>query len=324
MGKTKQFELWRECNCKCDFCTLGNENEFTSEKLKLEAIKSAYDEIFGLKIGDLDTVGFIGGEFFQGQLGDKNSFVREKFFELMKLCNHQLSQGIINQVWICASLLIGKQFDLWHTLNIFKEDNNLNKVWVLTSWDTEGRFHNPKMVDTWIKNMNTLSWLYPDVRINTTTILTGSFINSYLDETFNLDEFKALYNTSFFFKPPVKPDNLLDKTNEEINKIIPNFFPKRNDFLTFLITFRSREGQDEYNKLYSNDLRADEIVKNYNEEDKRGLVFIRDKEHMSEHIEDIPDDENIQILPCGHPKMFQCYSDSDVCCICDKINLEKV
>ena len=324
MGKVKQYELWRECNCKCDFCTLGDDNCKTPDGIKLKNIEDAIKDIKSCKAGELDTIGFIGGEFFQGQLGSKDSKVYNKFMELMNTTNDLLSNGYIKNVWICASLLIGKHWDLWHTLDIFRNSGNLDKVWVLTSWDAEGRFHNPKMIDTWINNIMTLSWLYPEVRLNTTIILTGSFIDLYLDELFNLDDFKARYETSVFFKPPVKPDNMLDKTNEEINKIIPNFFPTHKKFLTFLGTFKAREGEDEYDKLYSNDLRADEIVKNYNEEHKRGLLFIRDKKHMSEHIQNIPDDENIQILSCGHPKMFQSYCDSTDCSICDKEKVKNI
>ena len=200
----------------------------------------------------------------------------------------------------------------------------LSKMFGFVLQYAEGRFHNPKMVDTWIQNMRTLSWLYPEVRINTTIILTGSFIDMYLDGSFNLDEFKAIYNTTMFFKPPVKPDNMLYISNEKINKVIPNFFPTQKKFRQFLMTYKQREGKDAYEMLYSNNLRADEIVKNYNEEDKRGLLFIRDKENMSEHIDNIPDEENIQLRPCGHPKMFQCYCDSYGCCVCDKEKLKNL
>lgn len=327
MGKVKQFELWRECNCKCTFCTLGDDNCKTPDEIKLKNMRDAYNEIRNYKAGEVDTVGFIGGEFFQGQLTDNHKIIfgtKWTFMDLMRLCNSLLNNEIIKNVWICASMLIGKQWDLWETLDIFRKSGNLDKVWVLTSWDAEGRFHNPKMVDTWIQNMRTLNWLYPEVRINTTSILTGSFIDMYLDGSFNLDEFKAIYNTSMFFKPPVKPDNMLNLTNEEINKRIPNFFPTRKKFLQFLMTYKEREGEGAYEQLYSNNLRADEIVKNYNEDDKRGLLFVRDKENMSEHIDNLPDDENIQILPCGHPKMFQSYCDSDKCCVCDKISCENL
>lgn len=319
MGKVKQYELWRECNCKCTFCTLGNDNCKTPDDIKLKNINDAINDIMSFDKGDVDTVGFIGGEFFQGQLS--NQKVKDRFIDLFVLCNALLNNGIIKNIWICASLLIGKQRELYEIIDLIDKKD---KIWVLTSWDADGRFHNPKMVDTWINNMKTLSWLYPEVRINTTTILTGSFIDMYLEERFDLPTMKALYNTSFFFKPPVKPDNMLHMTNEEINKIIHNFFPTRNQFLTFLTTFKSREGEDEYAKLYSNNLRADEIIKNYNDENKRGLLFVRDKEHMSEHIDNLPEEENIQLLPCGHPKMFQSYCDSDKCCICDKIFFENI
>ena len=76
-------------------------------------------------IREYSKIGLIGGEFFQGQLGNENSAVRYEFNSLIQLCDIKLTNGIIKNVWICASLLIGKQWDLWETLDIFRKSGNL-------------------------------------------------------------------------------------------------------------------------------------------------------------------------------------------------------
>ena len=68
MSQVLQYELWRECNCKCTFCTLGEDNLKTDTQLKLKSMQTAIDDIKNMKAGEHETLGFIGGEFFQGQL----------------------------------------------------------------------------------------------------------------------------------------------------------------------------------------------------------------------------------------------------------------
>ena len=61
---------------------------------------------------------------------------------------------------------------------------------------------------------------------------------------------------------------------------------------------------------------ADEVRKNYNIDTKRNIKFIRDKQTLEETIDLI--DEHIDNLSCGHSTIYQCYVDSDDCCICNK------
>ena len=105
MSQVLQYELWRECNCKCTFCTLGQDNLHTDNDLKLQSLQTAIDEIRALKKGEHETLGFIGGEFFQGQLSTEE--LRNKWFELMGCCNDALNNEIVDTVWLNASLLIG-------------------------------------------------------------------------------------------------------------------------------------------------------------------------------------------------------------------------
>ncbi len=306
-----QYELWRECNCKCTYCTLGIDNCLTSNELKLQSMQTAIDEMKQFKSNEHQTVGFIGGEFFQGQLNTPE--IKSKFMELITEANNLLNNNIVKDLWLNASLLIGSQDDLYEAINLIDDKT---KLWVLTSYDTIGRFHTSKMLDTWKYHMNKLHNDYPEVKLNTTSILTGDFIEKYLNDEFDIEDFKAKYHTNLFLKTTVKPGHLSHLTKQEINDKIGNFFPTQEKFQEFLFTYYSREGEDEYHKLFSNDLRADEVRKNFNDENKRNIKFIRDKNTLEETIDCI--DEHIDNLSCGHSSIYQSYVDSDDCSICDK------
>ena len=306
-----QYELWRECNCNCTYCTLGFDNHKTENELKLQSMQTAIDEMKNFEPNEHQTVGFIGGEFFQGQLNTPE--IKSKFMELIKVANDLLNNHIVKDLWLNASLLIGNQKDLYEAIDLIDDKT---KLWILTSYDSIGRFHTPKMLETWQYHMKNIHNLYPEIKLNTTSILTGDFIEKYLNDNIDIKEFKATYHTNLFLKTTVKPGHLSHLSKQEINDKIGNFFPTQERFQEFLFTFYMREGAEEYHNLFSNDLRADEVRKNYNIDTKRNIKFIRDKQTLEETIDLI--DEHIDNLSCGHSTIYQCYIDSDDCCICNK------
>ena len=306
-----QYELWRECNCNCTYCTLGFDNHKTDNELKLQSMQTAIDEMKNFEPNEHQTVGFIGGEFFQGQLNTPE--IKSKFMELIKVANDLLNNHIVKDLWLNASLLIGNQKDLYEVIDLIDDKT---KLWILTSYDSIGRFHTPKMLETWQYHMKNIHNLYPEIKLNTTSILTGDFIEKYLNDNIDIKEFKATYHTNLFLKTTVKPGHLSHLSKQEINDKIGNFFPTQERFQEFLFTFYMREGAEEYHNLFSNDLRADEVRKNYNIDTKRNIKFIRDKQTLEETIDLI--DEHIDNLSCGHSTIYQCYVDSDDCCICNK------
>ena len=306
-----QYELWRECNCNCTYCTLGFDNHKTENKLKLQSMQTAIDEMKNFEPNEHQTVGFIGGEFFQGQLNTPE--IKSKFMELIKVANDLLNNHIVKDLWLNASLLIGNQKDLYEAIDLIDDKT---KLWILTSYDSIGRFHTPKMLETWQYHMKNIHNLYPEIKLNTTSILTGDFIEKYLNDNIDIKEFKATYHTNLFLKTTVKPGHLSHLSKQEINDKIGNFFPTQERFQEFLFTFYMREGAEEYHNLFSNDLRADEVRKNYNIDTKRNIKFIRDKQTLEETIDLI--DEHIDNLSCGHSTIYQCYVNSDDCCICNK------
>ena len=306
-----QYELWRECNCNCTYCTLGFDNHKTDNELKLQSMQTAIDEMKNFEPNEHQTVGFIGGEFFQGQLNTPE--IKSKFMELIKVANDLLNNHLVKDLWLNASLLIGNQKDLYEAIDLIDDKT---KLWILTSYDSIGRFHTPKMLETWQYHMKNIHNLYPEIKLNTTSILTGDFIEKYLNDNIDIKEFKATYHTNLFLKTTVKPGHLSHLSKQEINDKIGNFFPTQERFQEFLFTFYMREGAEEYHNLFSNDLRADEVRKNYNIDTKRNIKFIRDKQTLEETIDLI--DEHIDNLSCGHSTIYQCYVDSDDCCICNK------
>ena len=79
--KSMMFELWTECNSRCKFCYLGAYNRNTSDEDKLynlDRVSSIISKTFTADLEQYKAAGFIGGEFFQGQLNTPE--IKVKFF----------------------------------------------------------------------------------------------------------------------------------------------------------------------------------------------------------------------------------------------------
>ena len=309
--KVLQFELWQECNNRCKFCYLGNNILHTDTQQKIKALKDTIDKIDHID-PSYEVVAFIGGEFFQGQLADPA--VHDLFFALMTKTANLLNTGRLKEVWISVTLTIGQQKDLYKTIELFDDKS---KLWLLTSWDSKWRFHSQKMKDTWEYHMKHLHELWPSLKLNTTIILTGDFIDKYLLNEFNLNSFSEEFNTAFFFKQPASGQVITASNNQEIkrkvNELMPNFFPTREQFLSFLLKFKQCEHSINWSKLFNIEYRADDVYRNYN--DGRIIKSHRYKGTVEETVEEAH-------LPCGHSINYDCYVDQPGCVMCDKHKVE--
>lgn len=318
--KCIQFELWQECNMRCTFCYLHEQNLKTPDAVKLDSLRVAHERVKALReTQDYDTVGFIGGEFFQGQM--RNHEVKTAFFELMSEVIGLLKDGVINNVWIAVTLGIGKQDDLYALLERFGSERP--KLWLTTSWDSMGRFHTEKMRLTWEGHLKRIRALYPEVHINTTVILTGDFIDKYLAGEISIKAMEQTLGTQFFFKQPVSGDAYanweptLEFNNfikREVNSRIPNFFPTRSQFIRFLTVFREREDRINWDKICNIQYRADDFYRHFNNNKSKHIH--RAKGTVGEIADDIK-------LPCGHPIYYDAYVDQMGCCLCDKKMVEE-
>ena len=77
MSKTLQIEVWHTCRNRCKFCYLkGDENTPRMEMIK--NLQNAYSLIENKETWEeYDTLSFIGGEIFQGEMD--NEFIPVPF-----------------------------------------------------------------------------------------------------------------------------------------------------------------------------------------------------------------------------------------------------
>lgn len=320
MKKQLQFELWQDCNSKCDFCYLKGFQVDRTDSYKLERIKRVRQELENESLYDTyDTISLIGGEFFQGQL--QNAEVRAAFFELVRKIKSLLDAGKINRIWIMVSLLIGKQPDLYECLSIFGNDS---RVWFNTSWDIKGRFKSEKMLKTWETHVAAIHELYPKININVTLILTHELIDAYLKGDFSFIDFREKYRVHLFLKPPAYNTTTKQLYQKLHGKLLPEgekrmfseligtqFFPNRKEFLSFLTKYRSEMGAAEYENLFNINMRADDVYRTDDSGHHENLV------HRSKDTKDLGD-ANTDVNTCGHSTYYQSYFDSDGCMLCDK------
>ena len=301
-----QFELWQQCNNHCKFCYNSLRLDHTPDEIKMKSMNGALEKISDTSIYDkYDTLAYLGGEFFQGQLNTQE--IHDKFFELMYKTEELYEQGYITEIWIYATMTIGDQKDLFDTLKIFEKPINDGNFWILTSYDTHGRFHTPKMEETWHNTMRKMRDLYPNLRLNVTSILSQDLITKYLAGTFSFKKIMNDYDCVFFLKQPGNGDF----TKEEMEKRVGNFFLKRNDFIKFLRKFKNEESDDMWTKLFNIKYRADTLYRNYNDP-------MRLMELTSRHKNIGKEEDGCAVAPCGHLTNYQAYIDSDACVICDR------
>ena len=320
MTKELQFELWKECNSNCSFCYLGKNNKCSAHD-KIRSIDNVIKTISNVDLytkDRYDTIALIGGEFFQGQLD--SSDVKIKFFKLIKHINQLNIDGYIKNIWISASLLIGDQQDLYDTIDLI---TNKKCLWILTSYDSIGRFHSLKMEETWKYHMKRLKELYPDVKFNTTMILTGDFINKYLDDKITIKAFKKQFSTEVFLKQCTFNKDLYS-SKIDVNNTIGNFFPSRKDFLKFLCKFKKNESLEDWKKLLNSEYRANTLYKKIG---RKNMQIIRDKFTGNEssfrntsngYVLGNDYDELHDTMECNHSKVYDAYIDESGCMLCDK------
>lgn len=310
--KQLQFEVWQECNSGCDFCYLKS-IEFIQHSVpfkieRLKKIQKIIEDVDTYK--EYDTISFIGGEFFQGQLNDES--VKSAWYDMVDATVRMQKAGYIKQVWLMCSLLIGKQPDLYETLSRL---NGNSVVWVVTSYDTKGRFKG-KMLQTWESHMKQIKEKFPDVKLNTTCILTQDLIDKYNRGDFTFTELSEKYQTSIFLKPcAVQSNSTIEKIREmkkEHATHDPSFFPSRQSFLEFLYRVKMQEGSVFFEQsIYDVHRRADTLL-------HLGLDGFTEESDTRVKDQSLQAEAQSNAGDCGHSLYYRIYSDSDECCLCDK------
>ncbi len=217
-----QFELWKDCSLGCRFCC----NKGQPKIDKIQSLNFILEKLDEEEIQSYNEIGFIGGEFFNGEL--KNSNVKELFYKIFK----KVSEINYQKIYITSALMFDITTYLTPFLDYLKELNVLDKVLICTSYDIEYRFRSNDTKELWKHNMKQLRNDYPQLGLHVETILTQSFINAVNDGTFNIKEFEQEYNVRIDYIEP--SSGLYYKGKEDCSKDMPNFFPTKSSFVSFL------------------------------------------------------------------------------------------
>lgn len=221
-----QFQLWRNCNCNCDFCY----NKGLKDGDQLAVLPAIYEKMQDPLIDHFNEIGLIGGELLGKQLD--NDQARTWFYKILDLIVHKIKNGKCNKVYITSALLFKDRQNLIDFLFYIKNNGVIDRFLLCTSYDTIYRFKNEHSEQLWISNMDWIHDFWPELKTHTETILTNDFICRVLINQFNIREFENRFNTKQNFIIPQCNSNV--ETKELFIKQLPNFLPERAKFIKFM------------------------------------------------------------------------------------------
>ena len=351
--KCFQWELWQCCNNFCTFCVLGKSSKHTAKERQLKSLTDLKHALKNLDFNEYNNVSLIGGEFFQGQLDDKE--VHDSFFEVIEMLCELYMNKKIGSIWCTATLTIGDQSDLYKMLDMFDKagvrphpDYDSSGLWICTSWDKHGRFHKPQYLENWQHHTAKIKEEYPWVKLNTSVILTQEVCEMYIKGEFVPKEFKEKHNTDLVLSPPrifdmedegfesqnkFKTMGEAGSLDEHITKMKADleeklgfrFFPDRRTFRRFILKF-SKQDADLYSSLFDVNRTTDELYKNFNDHDDMEL-HKRNEESNIEACTIIDTTPNINCLVESfdkkHPYSYAGYIDGNDCMLCDRNQIWK-
>lgn len=243
-----QFELWKDCKIGCKFCCNKGQqsvNKIDSLKFVINYLEEDND------INSFNEIGFIGGEFFNGELEDKET--KELFYKLFEI----LSTKSFKKIYIMTSLI----FDLNLYFNEFilylKQLNLIDKVLICTSYDLKYRFHTQEREQLWRDNMKYCINQYPLLRLHVEIILTQFFIDAVLSNEFSITDFQNEFHCGIDYMEPSSGLFYTDK--KECASDLPGFFPTKKSYIKFLKKVAIDNKEIDLNTFLSMDVRADKM-----------------------------------------------------------------
>ena len=272
-----EFILWNNCPNNCKFCWQKKERQQTYEE-RIQSLELVYENVKILK----DThVLYVGGEIF----AEADTTINSKLFNLFKLTCEKMQKNEIYLCYINTNVLYKLNTLLLPVLELIKSYNLLNKVHFTTSGDESGRFSNEKTRDLFYKNLKEIRELYPELLIYVNIILTDSFCDSILDDSFNIASYMNEHKVEVNTLPYIKfGKDIAAPTREKVFKAILHL----------------NEQLPGYGIQYCNNFLLNQNI--VLQKSENGVLV------------NISSDKS----PCTHSENFtRCYSDSNECFICD-------
>lgn len=228
MKNNIQFELWKNCTNGCDFC-FNKGLPCSSKEDKIRILKEVKYRLARLNYEYYNKIGFIGGELFGNQLEDEEVFI--EFYKLFEMCIYLLQENKINQINFTSNLFAVDNSRMYQILDLIKSSGLLDKFELCTSWDSKYRFKQDNL-SIWHKNIMYIKENYPELQTHIEILPTQDFCEKCLSGEFDYDKFKAMYNSAIDYSDLNSGFYYKDKF--EMQKEVPDFFPKRSTFLKWV------------------------------------------------------------------------------------------
>ena len=305
-GNMIQYGLWSDCCNNCKFCLREDRIPYSkSRKLyMINAIRKNIDTIdwqHDFQYG----ISLLGGEIYF--ITDKE--VQDAFMLLVDDIIDKILLKSNNEFCRYSTVTNGlyEPSFLYRVVDRIVERAGIKYLDLNFSYDLKYRYDSEERRLLALKNINAFHDRY-NYRVGVQMILTQYVINMWKEGKFDVNKFE---------KEEI-PDNMLNflyphpiHTGIELDDF--NF--NRKDFLSFV-----RYLKHEAPRVYIAFLLS---TKNSGTFKYTGLRDRKQDDHFTTQKPILSDGKEIINPKCGHSTLYQCYTDTDKCMLCDLLNFDR-
>lgn len=306
MGNMCQFGVHPNCCNDCDFCLREERRPYTKKKqlFWLDKIKENIKTIDWKNEYDFG-ISLLGGELYF--ITDEEW--QESFLDLIDVIIEYVLKVSPNPQCRYSTVTNG-MYDptfLYKVVDKIKDAVGIEKVDINFSYDLKYRFHSEEKRLQCLKNINDFHDRY-NYSVGVQMILTQYVINEWKAGRFNvnkfIDEMIPGNMLSFLYPHPIRT-----------GKILPDFNFDRHSLLEF-ITYLKEESYPTYVSF---------MLSTYNScKFKHTGLRNRESHNVDTSVHPELSDGKEQINSnCGHSILYQCYTDTDKCLLCDLMNYDR-
>lgn len=301
MSNMVQYGVWSNCCNQCDFCLREERIPYSKDKqlFQLDQIKKNIKEVNWKKF--TGGISLLGGELYY--ITDVD--LQESFLDLIDIIiNHVIKKGDDNCKYSTVTNGLYDPSFLFKVIDKLSKEVGINHVDVNFSYDLKYRYRNEESRLLVLKNINLFHDRYnydTGVQMILTQYLIDKINNKEWDINYFLTKEIPGNNLSFLYPHPIHTGLKLK-----------DFFIKRQSFLDFIPYLRQ-----ENESVYEHFLLSTKNSATFKYTGLRNRTSYKEQPILS-------DGKEIINPQCGHSTLYQCYSDSNACMLCDLENLNSV
>ena len=300
-----QYGIWPDCCNNCKFC-LRKDRRITTDEYKIHNIETIMKNIDYIDWENKFSYGIsiLGGEVY---------FIKSKEVQdaYMKLIDK-----IIDKILLVSknprcrySTVTNGLYDpefLYRVVDRIVERVGIEKVDLNFSYDLKYRYDSEEKRLLALKNINEFQKKY-NYGVGVQMILTQYLIDMWKKGEFDVVKFKEQEipncNLCLLYPHPINTGLKLDDFNF-----------KRKDLMEFVLYLKQNDYSSYYNFIYST--KNSGTFKYTGYKDRKGL----EGEEKQQPV--LTDGKELINEKCGHSKLYQCYTDSDECMLCDLMKID--